>query len=427
MTAVVEMAIPPSIDPTGSTDVSLTLNKWLATAKPGTRIVAPKGSPKYLLNGAVDPVTGLQYYGLMHKNVGVTWDFDGATFVQTMARPFGFLLAGCTIKNDPTYGSVLYMPRTVPPTCNYGYVDDTGNDAIKSGTEIILAPDRRSGILSNVVPDATGVTIQFTSKGDRGRTFITVTAAKDWQILPILLQGCNPLGQSVTVLEAQAVIDFNCGPGHADGINATGVFGDGVYYGASGAKPTTFVELTNSSFKKFGRSGIVTANGTDFSMGNVDFDRAPRSFWDIECNSPDDVIDRITIDKFTSAGHELQFMSSEGNALAHVGAINILNGQLSGAPMTMWLVGGTIGHRRGPYRVINNKNSWAHAFGNTYPAAAMILIDQCVGATIQGNDGVLQPGRFPAMCGVRYNAARCRTAPIVTGNNFVGGAEVGTF
>lgn len=387
----------------GKTNVGAQLLAFSATAKPGDVVHAPPNATYW--SDLTFPVVQ-----------GVSYDFDGATIVQHAAYPFGALLAGCTITNDATYGTVLHMPRTVPPSVNWGYV--TGN-GIKPGTEIVLSPDHRSGILSNTLPDATGLTVQFASKSDRGRAAFSCSG-KDWTLANVNVQGVNTSGAYVPVLEAQHCINFdNAQGGEVTGVTGRDFYGDALYFGSSGHPPTTHVSVSKSQFDVIGRSMFTTDNCTDITIATTTFDHAARSGWNIEPNLPTDVIQRVTLDKSILGAHRLTAMTSGGHKFATVTDLAFTHSWTTS--MSMWLIGGGPKHQRGPYSIVGNHCFMKSGFGATYPAAALICFANAVGGVVQDNSGiVLQPGRFPPMALVRSTAS----GPIVvSGNSVTGGAE----
>lgn len=401
------LLIPETVDATGHVDVWAQLTAFLALAKPGDIIQNPHPNAIYACD-----------FALAIDRVGVKYFWEGAAFHQRTTRPYGGPpRTGCTITNTDA-GTHLACPTRIPSVCNWGYVS---GGPIPANTEIVIEKDGMGGILNHHAPDATGVTIQFTSKADRGRSGFNITGT-DLEVHDATWVGPNL--QSLYEPELEAQHGVNCASATGvllENVNAHHMWGDGIYLTRLlGGTPTTHLTAVGGTLDSNGRSGIVPINCTDIAISGYSIDHVNRTTVDIEPPDATCVLDRFSLTRSCLGRHQLFMVSSAGNADAYVGAVDIShNVTMKNAP-DMYLVGGDQAHLRGPYTVNGNASDGA-SFGT--PSGALIQIQNAVSAVVQDNRGiVLQTGRSPEMAVVR---SRASGPVVVSGNVQTGGIEAG--
>ena len=399
------LVVPDTIDKTGATPVWPQLAAFLATAVPGDTVQFPANAHYWC------------DYSLSLATNGVKYFCEGASFEQHTARPYGASRTDVTITAD---GLHFTTGTALPRTCNYGYINGTG---INPGTEITLDSGLKSGTLNGKpATPATGLSVIFTSKQDRGRCGFNISAT-DWEVHDASWKGVDLNDAYVSTLEGQACVLFSgAGAGLLSNVWAHDVFGDWLYFGARGTKLTTDVEVVGGGCTAVGRSGIVTPNAQDCSVTRATIGGVARTIWDLEPPYAACIMNRFSLTDSIIGAHRLNLVSSGGDVNAHVGALEFSRNTMMATQMVLNLTAGAPTHYRGPYTIADNVTKNTQGFGT--PLGGLVLVSHALGATVTGNTGiVLQTGRTPQMAVVRYKS--CSGPVVVHSNGFVGGIEVG--
>jgi hypothetical protein len=174
-----------------------------------------------------------------------------------------------------------------------------------------------------------------------------------------------------------------------DHDQAYNVYGDFVYIGGSGTRPSRYVTVKDSTFRANGRIGMTVANATDVLIYHNSLDLMRRSVFDLEPYASVWVIERVTIQDNTVGQARLNFFSNYGTC-AVVDNIAVLHNQLVGQELNGTILnqtGCTI--RRHNFTFADNTSD--KAFGT--PSGMALEFVGVDGISLTNNVVPLQPGR----------------------------------
>jgi hypothetical protein len=225
----------------------------------------------------------------------------------------------------------------------------------------------------------------------------------------VTITGPHPYGglssaAYVAAFEAQHAFDID----GADTVTirncqAFDVYGDFTYIRASN------VVVEDCTFARNGRQGIAVARGTNIRVSRCDISDIRRSVFDLEPNSPADMIDGVVVEDCSTGDARLVWFTAGGPG-SNVRNVTIQRNTMrerTGTPC-LSLIARTDAHR-GPFTVVDNV---LLPSGSPQPGVTIQNID---GLTFEGNTVSVNPDR--KMTGVKVTGS---TGLKFTRNTFVG-------
>jgi hypothetical protein len=233
----------------------------------------------------------------------------------------------------------------------------------------------------------------------RTRIHVLFAGGENIVVRNLAVQGANPHAGTGDLayrssLEAQHGFQFSgVRGGELDRVTVTDVYGDFVYFGPSNGRPSSGIRVHDSHFERNGRQGMAFTGGEDIVIEGNFMSEVRRAHFDIEPNSADNIIRRVTIQKNRFGPGRLLFLAAHGNA-GTVEDIAIVDNTLIGKSLNL-SVSAPPRSRRARFRIVGNTAD--RVYGN--PGGHLMFFQRVDGVEVRGNRNPVEAGR--QMVGVR--------------------------
>jgi len=271
--------------------------------------------------------------------------------------------------------------------------------------------------------DGNGATFRAMTEGDQDRRHFWFIGGSDITVRNLTVRGANPhAGTGDLAYQGKRAFQHGFAfhgvqGGLLENVQVYDVFGDFVYFGTDVRNkkhvPSRSIVVRDSHLERNGRQGIGIANAEDITIQNNHISQVRRATFDLEPNSPADVIRRISILDNTTGRGRLLWMASAGKGF------NVNDITIAGNTMVARASGGILrletpeGGMRGPFTIENN----TFLIGGTdRPGFSFVRAHD---VTVRNNQADLPAYR--AMTAVGAYGANTVT---VTGNAFTGARTV---
>jgi hypothetical protein len=274
---------------------------------------------------------------------------------------------------------------------------------------------------SNLVLDGKGATLRAGSEGDQERRHLRFVGGSNVEVRDLVVRGAQPNTRVGPEdyredrafqhgFALQGVDGFTI-----DRVRVYDVFGDFVYVGPGGGRPSRDVTVRDSTFSGSGRQGIAVTSGERLTFRGNELRGVAMSFFDLEPNRSGDAARQIEItENVTGRAAGFWLMAPATGAVGDVSiAGNVMRTRTAGL---FWVIG-TRDTRAGPVTVAGNR----FLVGDAVYGAAEIgafYFERCAAVSITDNRV-----RFPTRTPVRAVDTRDCTGVSVEGNTFAGAAE----